>query len=759
MNKYKLTWNSLKIVVVYFIIGILWIIFSDLLLGYLVPNVKKVLQFEIYKGLFYVISTTVLLYFLIRVQFNQIEKKNTILEKSKEYNRLLFNTSPIGLALCNMDGSLVDINLAYAEIIGRTIDETLKLTYWDITPEKYAAQEALQLKSLDSTGHYGPYEKEYIHIDGHHVPVVLYGRIIVKDNEKYIWSTVEDITDRKLAEKELKESHRMLDSTLENMTDGFVSLDKNWIYTYVNKNAAKIFNKDKPEDLIGKHIWTEYPEGIGQPFYKAYYKAIETGEPIVIEEYYEPWNRWFENRIIPSEQGLSIFFQDITERKFADKALEESNYRNKILFDYAPIPIWEEDFSEVKSELDKLKNKNSKDFNKYFDDNPEELKRFANLIKIIAVNEKSKEFYDVDTLTQLNTQLSDWFVEESWQVFKEELVALANNLTKFEAEIKVRTPTGEVKFLHLLLNIPPDSSERLDRVFVSFNDITERKEAEIELQAHQENLEKLVDKRTNELQEQSSELKESQDALLFLLEDINESRDELEKVNEKLVETNSELEAFTYSVSHDLKSPLRAIDGFSKYLLEDYSNKLDNEGKRLLNIIRENTKKMDHLILDLLRLSKISRSEMYVSKIDMTNLVHSVYKELSNPEINDKYKFTINELPQINADKVLLKQVWLNLISNAIKFTSKSKVRNIEIGCIIENDNYNFYIKDSGTGFDPKYESKLFGLFQRLHKSEDFEGTGVGLAIVKRIIFRHGGKVWAQSKLGKGATFYFSLPV
>jgi len=222
--------------------------------------------------------------------------------------------------------------------------------------------------------------------------------------------------------------------------------------------------------------------------------------------------------------------------------------------------------------------------------------------------------------------------------------------------------------------------------------------------------------------------------------------------------SNTELEAFAYSVSHDLRAPLRAIDGFSRIVMEDYAGKLDDEGNRLLNIIRNNTQKMDQLITDLLLISRATRTEMQLSLIDMTAMANSVYTELASLEVVEGFDVSIRMLPKVFGDPILMKQVWSNLISNAIKYTMNKSVRRIEISGRIEDGMVVYCVKDSGAGFDPEYAHKLFGIFQRLHTTEEFEGTGIGLAIVQRIVHRHGGHVWASSELGNGATFYFALP-
>jgi PAS domain S-box-containing protein len=227
----------------------------------------------------------------------------------------------------------------------------------------------------------------------------------------------------------------------------------------------------------------------------------------------------------------------------------------------------------------------------------------------------------------------------------------------------------------------------------------------------------------------------------------------------QLEAANKELEAFSYSVSHDLRAPLRAVDGFSKFVLEDYGEKLDAEGNRMLGLIRSNTQKMDQLITDLLNLSRVSRRELRYSGIDMTKMALSMFNETVPEDIRDKIKLKVDLLPEAYADPTFIKQVWINLLSNAIKFTSKKKIPKIVIGGNSKNNINTYYIKDNGAGFNQEYVHKLFGVFQRLHKSEDFEGTGVGLAIVQRIIHRFDGKVWAEGEESKGATFWFSLPV
>ncbi|MBS1510962.1 MAG: PAS domain S-box protein [Bacteroidetes bacterium] len=229
------------------------------------------------------------------------------------------------------------------------------------------------------------------------------------------------------------------------------------------------------------------------------------------------------------------------------------------------------------------------------------------------------------------------------------------------------------------------------------------------------------------------------------------------KRTEELKKANEELEAFSYSVSHDLRAPLRAIIGFSTILEEDYGKELDGDAQRIINVIRNNTAKMGHLIDDLLTFSRMGRHEINRTTVNTGNLVKEVIEEMAMKD-KDKVHWQIHELPVVKADNSTMKQVWVNLISNAVKYSGKQEAPLVEIGAQKNNGHTVFFVKDNGVGFDEKYKNKLFRVFQRLHGADEFEGTGIGLAIVEKIISKHGGKVWAEAVVNKGASFYFSLP-
>jgi signal transduction histidine kinase len=233
------------------------------------------------------------------------------------------------------------------------------------------------------------------------------------------------------------------------------------------------------------------------------------------------------------------------------------------------------------------------------------------------------------------------------------------------------------------------------------------------------------------------------------------------KVKERTIQlelVNKELEAFSYSVSHDLRTPLRAISGYSIMLKEDYEEQLDAEGKRIIGNVITNARMMGQLIDDLLAFSRLGKKELVSTKIDMQSLATNVVNELLQHDLEKDYQINIGLLPSIEADQGMIKQVLINLLSNAIKYSSKETRPEIEIGSKDEEARTIYYVKDNGVGFDMAYAGKLFGVFQRLHSQEEFEGTGVGLALVKRIIDKHKGEVWAEGQENIGATFYFGLP-
>ena len=239
----------------------------------------------------------------------------------------------------------------------------------------------------------------------------------------------------------------------------------------------------------------------------------------------------------------------------------------------------------------------------------------------------------------------------------------------------------------------------------------------------------------------------------------NEACDQqLREQTAQLLAANRELEAFACSVSHDLRAPLRAVDGFARILQEDYAAQLDETGRRALGIICDESQRMGRLISDLLEFSRVGQRELRRTEVDMATLVREQFKRLQEAGAGRDLEFRVNELPPVQADPALLRQVWSNLLDNALKYTRHTPRAEICIEGSKQGNEIIYSIRDNGAGFDMRYAGKLFGMFQRLHTANEFEGTGVGLASAQRIIQRHGGRIWAAAQVGRGATFSFSLP-
>jgi PAS domain S-box-containing protein len=331
-----------------------------------------------------------------------------------------------------------------------------------------------------------------------------------------------------------------------------------------------------------------------------------------------------------------------------------------------------------------------------------------------------KALYGVDI--QIGASLADYqSVPEDWRAARKNLDRALRGEAFVESSLSGEEDRSR-RYFEIFHSPIRTGTNEIIGVAVYSRDVTERKQAENEIRLLNVNLEQRVRDRTTELEA-----------------------------------SNNELEAFSYSVSHDLRAPLRAIDGFTRILADEYAAHLDTEGKRLCAVVRENAKSMAQLIDDLLAFSRLGRAEMKLSIIDMGAMASAVFHELTTPESRDRIDFQVGALTPAVADPTLMRQVWMNLLSNAIKFSSRRE-RIVIVVSARQRQGENIYsVQDHGAGFEMQYVSKLFGVFQHLHSAKEFEGTGVGLALVQRVIRRHGGRVWATGEPDKGATFYFAL--
>ncbi|MCF7920097.1 MAG: PAS domain-containing protein [Candidatus Cloacimonetes bacterium] len=434
-------------------------------------------------------------------------------------------------------------------------------------------------------------------------------------------------------------------------------------------------------------------------------------------------NRNLERTVLQRTREIKDINAELLEKienlNLTEKALRESETQIRLAFDSTKTVIWSIDFSPLKLHMSDI------------------------FFKILGYPENliPDEFsYDLlhDSDRAGFAEIIDSLVDE-----KKESADL---------EYRLKSASGEWYWLHSWGKISEfdGSGKPLSMLGITI-DIHKRKKIELELAASKDDLEKAVAERTASLQS-------SQHALMLMTEDVNDTSRELRDVNQRLAEVNQELESFSYSVSHDLKAPLRAIDGFSKALQEDYYELLDETGKEFLRAIQNNAQMMGSLINDLLEFSRLGRKTLKITDTDFTELFQSSFEELKQNMPHRDMFFQLPDLAVLPADASLMRLVIVNLLSNAIKFTSRRDKTIIRISYELKDSEHVFAVKDNGVGFNMAYANKLFGVFQRLHSTEEFEGYGVGLSLAKRIIVRHNGKMWADAEPDKGASFYFSLP-
>lgn len=605
-----------------------------------------------------------------------------------------------------------------------------------------------------------------------------------------------------------------LEILFNRISDGVISLDRNWRYTFLNTAARQTHALGK--EALGKIIWDLYPEMKHTLLWDKYQEAMRTNQVVEIEEFYSPTDMWFSIKIYPSSEGLTIFYKDITESRKAGQKLSQTI---KEISDYK-FALDESSIIAITDQKGIIKHANH-NFCKISKYTIDEL--LGQDHRIINSGHHSKEF-----------------IKELW-------TTIANGKI-WKGELKNRAKDGTIYWVDTTI-VPFLNEKGKPYQYVAIRaDITERKQAEENLQKSlreiadykyaldessiiaitdqkgiiihvNDNFCKISKYSKQELLGQDhriinsghhpkefirqlwvtiangkiwkGELKnKAKDGTIYWVDttivpllddkgkphhylairaDITERKQgeaEIIKLNAELEEkviqrtvelqaATSEMEAFTYSVSHDLRAPLRGIIGFTSILEEDYTSKMDDEAKRITAVIKVNTLKMGHLIDDLLDFSRMGKKELVKVRIDVELMVNEIIDELK--ERHD-VTWHIQRLPAINADANTIRQVWINLISNAVKYSSHKKHPEIQIGSYTLGDQVAFFIRDNGVGFDEEYKHKLFKVFQRLHDPEDFEGTGVGLALVEKIVSRHGGKVWAEGRENEGACFSFSLP-
>lgn len=505
-----------------------------------------------------------------------------------------------------------------------------------------------------------------------------------------------------------------------------------------NQAFVRLLDLDcKPEDVVGRPLreLLEY----AQPEADLRRVMASTSEARGLEHNFRTlkgYERWVLHDSFIAEKGPSgecevvAIARDITDQKLVELALRESEQRYRRLFEESPVSLWLEDFSAVKAHVLKIRAAGITDLRTYLASHPEVVARCASMVRVIAVNQATLTLYMARNNESLLGNLREVLTEESLPVFCEQIIALAEGRTLFSGESVNRTLSGEKKNISLKWIVAPGHESRADQIMVAVTDITDLKNAQSAVEKLNATLEQRVSERTRQLEA-----------------------------------ANQELESFAYSVSHDLRAPLRSIDGFSLAIMEDCGDLLDEQGKDHLRRVRAAAQRMAEFIDSMLKLSRATRPSFGVVPLDLAPIIRTIAQDLTRAAPDRKVEWKLPEKLAVSCEPRLMETAVRNLMENAWKFTGTRANTQIEIGLTKSRpptqttcEGLAFYIRDNGVGFDMAYADRLFGAFQRLHSADAFPGAGIGLATVKRIVNRHGGQAWAESKPDEGATFYVWLP-
>jgi PAS domain S-box-containing protein len=710
---------------------------------------------------------------------------------------------------------IIDVNPAFERVLGIARTDAINSLATDL----YTAPSPPYLEAyarVAETGQATTFETYFPPMEKH------FRIVVFSPGSGFFATVFEDITERKQAEDALRESERQVSLIYDTVGDVIFNLkvEKDGNYRFISVNQCFLTTTGlQAGQIVGKRVQEVVPEPSLSLVLGKYAEAIRKKQIERWEEVSEyPTGRLIgEVSIAPvfDKTGNCVSLvgsvHDITERKRVEASLRESEDKFKYVFDNSVVGKsitlpngeinvnrsfcdmlgysteemksrkWQElthpdDIRTTQKMLDGIiaGEKDSVRFEKRYlhkngsivwADVSTALRRDADgkplyfMTAVVDISERKQAEGELKSLSSRNQALLDAVPNIIMEVDANKVYTWANHAGidffgddvigreasfYFEGEQQTylavkpifngqeeviyveswqRRRDGEKRLLAWWCRALKDAAGAVTGALSSARDITEMKLAENEIRHLNEELEQRVLQRTAQLEA-----------------------------------ANKELEAFSYSVSHDLRAPLRAIDGFARIALEEYAPKLDKEGRRLLDVITANSRKMGQLIDDLLAFSRLSRQQMAAAPINLATMASVIFKELKNQEKGRRIEFKVGALPAAHGDHSMLQQVLQNLLANAVKFTRTKPIARIELSGKTDKGENVFYVKDNGVGFDTEYTDKLFGVFQRLHGVDEFEGTGVGLAIVKRVILRHGGRVWAESGAKGGATFFFTLP-
>ncbi len=724
--------------------------------------------------------------------------------------RILIEQSLDGIVVLDENSKVYEANRRFAEMLGYSAEEVRELHTWDWDTQ-WTREELLEMgRNVDEAGYH--LETYHRRKDGTTIDVEISINGAVCVGQKLIFCVCRDITERKRAEETMANEAIRRRILIEQSSDGIVILNENGKVYEANRRFAEMLGYSF-EEVLQLYLWDWGDIRVTQEQALDMLRSVsEAGD------HFETYHRRKDGTIVDVEistngatfAGQKLVFcvcRDITERKKAEEALRESEEKFYKAFSVSPdiisiVNLEDNKFIEVNDSFTRYTGYTRKEIFGHTADEvgiwakAEERDRILRMLRKkgrvsneeIHTRTKSGEIrtglFSAET-SQIGGALCSITVmmditerkqaEEALRVSEEKYHAIFEQAS--DSIVLIETETGTLvdfndrayenlgynreEFAKLkiydidVIETPEASRKRAENIYKGKIDIFETK-----LRAKDGDIRDIL------VSTRSLNIGDSYYALCVWHDitgrkraeiEIKRALSNLEHANAQLAVTNKELEAFSYSVSHDLRAPLRSIDGFSQALLEDYMDKLDESGQDYLGRLRAASQKMGELIDGMLKLSRLTRSEIHREKVDMSALAEEIATRLQEAQPERQAKFIIGRGLGVRGDRQLLRVLLENLLGNAWKFTGKCQQAKIEFGATRNGGKKAYFVRDNGAGFDMAYADKLFGAFQRLHDTTEFPGTGIGLATVQRIIHRHGGSVWAEGAEGEGATFYFTL--
>jgi PAS domain S-box-containing protein len=627
------------------------------------------------------------------------KKAELALAISEETFRAYVEFSPVAVFVVNSDGKYEYVNQAASKMLGYSIEELLKMNLSQLLFKEDIPFGLKKFGELKQTGR-SLNDITLKTKDGLPVYVILNS---VKLPDGKLLAFCENVTERKKTQAALSVSEAKLRSIVENSSDQIFMVDRTHKYLFVNKVLADILGK-RPEDIIGKSLFEVYPPETANQFSSNTQNVFATGKSMVVEETMVVNDQDLcisssLNPILDAERNVIAvtgIVRDVTERTKAERELHETEERFRVIFEGANDGII---VADIKT------------------------KRF------VLANPQMCEMLGYPLEELLKMSVPDIHPKESLPVIADQFARMAQGEKLTSQGIPLLRSDKQI----LECEVTPGILEiwKQNCLVGFFRDVTERKKTE-------------------------KKLDDSYRALEKQLSEINLLQKELEKANKLLGQSNVDLENYTYVVSHDLKAPLRAIRSFSTFILEDYKEKLDDTGKDYFQRIIDASTRMDTLIENLLLLSRVGRKFMEVEIVDLNQLLEEIVTDLEPTLKKNNGTIIFHNLPKVTIPRTWMKQIFMNLIDNGLKF-NKSKMPRVEVTFEENDTELLFKVSDNGIGVEEKYFDRLFTLFERLHTQEEYPGTGAGLAICKKIVQQFGGRIWVESQVGKGTTFFFTL--